>query len=84
MNSGVRIICEGGTSHGARVFSGEKEIGGVSAVDIELRPDDLVRATVTLAVESIDVETTARYVTLDGKAIRSITFEDGTTIESEG
>jgi hypothetical protein len=83
MNSGVRIICHEGTSVGARILSGEKELIGVSAVDIRIRPQDLVRAFVTLCIESADVAANARFVTLDGKAIRSITFEDGTTIESE-
>ena len=83
MNSGARIIGKAGVADSARVLYEDREIRGVSAVDIELRPQDIVRATVTLAIESFDVETTVRYVTLGGKAIRSITFEDGTTIESE-
>ena len=52
----IRIKCEGGTSHGAKITTADGQpISGVSDLTLRMAPDDLVRAELEIIVGAVDV-----------------------------
>jgi hypothetical protein len=89
MPEGVCITSEGGISNGSKITNAAtgEEIQGVTAVSINLKTNDVVRATIDLChvrfmVDHARVEyRVASPSTGDLKVVKRIEFADGETLE---
>jgi hypothetical protein len=85
----VKIKSSTGVANGTMVTNAETgdEIKGITSLSIDIRANDLVRATISLAAVEVDVDGAAAEFhvanpkTGDIKAVRRIEFADGEVVD---
>lgn len=82
----VSIMSRGGTGFGTEVrdMATDSEVHGVSEIDISIRPDEVVRAEMTILMAECTIEARAEFLLVDPatgerKAVDRICFTDGST-----
>ena len=84
----VNIKSEDGVSIGTMVTDAETgtPINGICSIDIQIKPSDVVRATIELACVSVETSAAARFLihhpeTGEMMEVAEITFADGSKVK---
>lgn len=71
------------------LYDGDRKLNGVASVQVDMCPDDVVRAKCTVFVDTMDVEAEGRFVAIHPVSgelmeLRRMEFADGTEWSANG